>query len=196
MSINKKILLFLFALTILWWVGFLLFAYKINHFNSLSASHTDAIIVLTGGKNRINEAISLLDKGWSDKLFISGVSKKTTLSSLRQRRYISPRVQDKITLEKNSTNTVENAIETTDWIHKNNIHSIRLVTSNYHLLRSEQEFRAQNKHLKIILHPVYSENVSPKWWKNIGSFCLVASEYNKFLIVWVRNHLSWIYNKK
>jgi hypothetical protein len=31
---------------------------------------------------------------------------------------------------------------------------------------------------------VNSEYISPKWWKNFGSFKFLASEYCKFLAVW------------
>ena len=108
---------------------------------------------------------------------------------MKKRGDIALQNESDVTLDKRSSNTVENAIEAMEWIKKNHISSIRLVTSNYHILRSQQEFRALDKNLKIILHPVYSENVSSKWWKNEGSFFLIASEYNKFLIVWLRSRL-------
>ena len=130
---------------------------------------------------------------WAKKLFISGVSKGISLNDLSQRTDITIRTQREITLDDRSTNTIENAIEAAEWIEKNNISSIRLVTSNYHLLRSEQEFRARRPGLKIILHPVYSENVSTRWWRNLGSFALVASEYNKFLIVWLRSRTELLF---
>ena len=74
---------------------------------------------------------------------------------------------------------------------KNNISSIRLVTSNYHIPRSLEEFYAQNQNLQIVVHPVYSENISKKWWKSWGSFLLIASEYNKFLYVWLSRRLNF-----
>lgn len=174
-----------------WLAGFVCFSYKINHFKPDDETITDAIIVLTGGKNRISEAVELLNEGLGDKLFISGVSRGISLHDLLKRGDIALRTEREITLDNRSTNTVENAIEAAEWIKKNNISSIRLVTSNYHILRSEQEFKAQNEQLQIILHPVYSENVSARWWKNMGSFFLIAAEYNKYLVVFLRNHLGW-----
>ena len=176
-----------------WLLGFLWFCHAIYHFKPDDNIKTDAIIVLTGGKNRLSEAAKLLNQGLGDKLFISGVSKKTSLQDLKNRGDLTLLNEDDIILDKQSTNTVENAIEAVEWVKKNQFDSIRLVTSNYHILRSQQEFRALDKNLKIILHPVYSENVSRKWWKNMGSFFLIASEYNKFLIVWLRSHLLGIY---
>ena len=181
-------------LGIAWLGGFLLFSHQIYHFAPDENTKTDAIIVLTGGKNRISEAAKLLNQGLGEKLFISGVSQKTSLQDLKNRGDITLKNEKDVTLDKRSTNTEENAIEATEWVKNNNIKSIRLVTSNYHILRSEQEFRAQDKNLNIILHPVYSENVSSQWWKNYGSFFLIASEYNKFLVVWIKRHLPILYD--
>ena len=185
-----------FGLCLAWLGGFLWFSHKIYHFTEDHTSKTDAIIVLTGGKNRISEAAKLLNQGLGEKLFISGVSKNTSLQDLKKRDDIILNDENDVILDKRSTNTVENAVEAIEWVKKNHISSIRLVTSNYHILRSQQEFRALDKNLKIILHPVYSENVSSQWWKNFGSFFLIAAEYNKFLVVWLRSRFvdaySWL----
>lgn len=73
---------------------------------------------------------------------------------------------------------------------KNNIRSIRLVTSNYHMPRSMAEFRANNREVTILAHPVYSERVRKNWWRSWRSFVLIASEYNKFLYVWIKNRIG------
>ena len=186
---KKLIVLSFFSIIGLWLVGLCLFAYTINHYPVDTKTHTQAIVVLTGGRNRISEAVKLLNQGLADKLFISGVEKNTSLQDISDSQDISM-PEKNVALEKKSTNTVENAIQTQAWLDKNHITSIRLVTSNYHIPRSLEEFRSLNPTLVIIGHPVYSENVSPKWWKNKGSFCLLASEYNKFLYVYVRNKLK------
>ena len=177
------------AALILWFAGFLAFNYKINSYKKDETVKTDAIIVLTGGKNRISEAVELLNRGAADRLFISGVQEGISLKEIRERKDVKIKTDRKISLENKSKNTVENAIQTNDWIKKNNISSSRLVTSNYHIPRSLEEFRAQNHRLHIVPHPVYSDNVSKKWWKNGGSFYLIASEYNKFLYVYIRTKL-------
>lgn len=186
----KKFIFFGFVIIFFAWLGgFCLFAYKINHYPLNKNQKTDAIVVLTGGRNRISEAVELLNAGLADKLFISGVEKNTSLQAICKSQDI-PLPQKKVLLEKKSTNTIENAIETQSWIKKNNISSIRLVTSNYHLPRSVQEFQYQNPSLTIIPHPVFSDFVAKKWWKKGRSFCLIAMEYNKFLYVWLFRHLN------
>lgn len=187
----KKLLVILLLICLaLWFAGFLAFSYHINNYKQDEGSKTDAIIALTGGKNRIAEAVNLLNKGLADKMFISGVQKDISLKEIKQRKDVKIETKREIELGNQSTNTVENAIETNEWINKNKIKSIRLVTSNYHLPRSIEEFRSRNPKLIIIAHPVYSERVSKKWWKNEGSFCLIASEYSKFLYVYIRTALN------
>lgn len=180
----------LLMLFMAWTAGFVLFNQEINSYETDNTTKTDAIIVLTGGRNRITEAVKLLNEGMGEKMLISGVQKNISPKDIEKRNAVNLTDKPEIEFEKQSKNTVENAIKTNEWIKQNNIHSIRLVTSNYHIPRSLQEFKAQNTNLEIIINPVYSEKVSKKWWKNIGSFRLIASEYNKFLFVYLKNHLS------
>ena len=103
---------------IAWLAGFVLFHHRINHFAPDDGQPADAIVVLTGGKNRIAEAVKLLNDGLGEKLFISGVSKGISLNDLSQRTDITIRTQREITLDDRSTNTIENAIEAAEWIEK------------------------------------------------------------------------------
>ncbi len=180
----------LLVLFLAWIIGFVLFNQKINSYQIDNQTKTDAIIVLTGGRNRIIEAVRLLDDGMAERMLISGVQENISPKDIEKRNAVNLTNKPEIEFEKQSENTVENAIKTNEWIKQNNINSIRLVTSNYHIPRSLQEFMSQNTKLEIIINPVYSEKVSKKWWKNVGSFCLIASEYNKFLFVYLTNHLS------
>ena len=59
----KKIII-LIILSI-WIGGFCFFSYKINKMNIDNEQKTDAIIVLTGGRNRINEAITLFNNNFA-----------------------------------------------------------------------------------------------------------------------------------
>lgn len=179
-----------FLVAAVWLGGFIAFANQINHYPLDDKTHTEAIVVLTGGRNRISEAIKAYNQGLSKKLFISGVEKNTSLAAISHEQDVTFPKEKAVMLEKKSTNTIENAIETRSWIKQNDIKSIRLVTSNYHIPRSLQEFQHQNPNLKIVVHPVYSDYVAKEWWKSIRSFYLIASEYNKFLYVWLVRRLS------
>ena len=112
--------LFIFA-GIIWLSGFCLFNRKINSYTPDYTTKTDAIVALTGGKNRIAESIKILNKGLSDKLFISGVSEKTTIKDIQRVAEINALDESKITLGKKAHNTIENASEAFEWIKSNNI---------------------------------------------------------------------------
>ena len=188
--IKKIIITFFFLILIFWLAGIIVFAWKINHMEEPNLQKTDAIIALTGGRNRISEALKLFEKGLSHKMFISGVGKDISLNDIRQALHINLNKNKHIDIGHKASNTVENAIETHEWITKNNIKSIRLVTSNYHIARSLLEFQEYNPNLKIILHPVYSENIEKKWWTSWRTFSLIFKEYNKLLYVYCKNFLT------
>ncbi|MBQ8465612.1 MAG: YdcF family protein [Alphaproteobacteria bacterium] len=182
----KKILLFILFLFFLWLGGLVVFNYKINHIRPNTEEKAEAIVVLTGGRHRLTEAVKLLNEGASDKLFISGVQDKTSLKDLEKRNKIKFKDNREIILDKIATNTFENARETSIWLKNKNIKSILLVTSNYHIFRSLVEFRRWSRDIKILLHPVYSEKISPLWWKSLDNFYFLAGEYNKFIFAWLR----------
>ncbi len=187
----KKLLVsILIILIAVWLAGFLVFADIINSYSAAKDEPTEAIIALTGGRNRIAEAVRLLNQGKAEKLFISGVNKATDLKAIQERQDLEINTDREIALGTEATNTVENAIETKEWLEKNHIKSIRLVTSNYHIPRSIIEFKVHNPALKIIIHPVYSEKVDKKWWKSWHTFSLIFLEYNKFLYVYIFSNLQ------
>ena len=191
----KKILLlsiviFLTALVAAWSAGLIAFNEKINSYQLDKKTETDAIVVLTGGRNRLSEAVKLFKAGRAEKLFISGVRKDVSLDEISTRQAIEIGTGEGVFMEDISTNTVENAINTGRWIRENDIKSIRLVTSNYHIPRSLEEFRGRNPNLIIIIHPVYSENVAKHIFASWRTFSLIASEYNKFLYVLMREKIN------
>lgn len=175
--------LFLFGL---WGCGFVLFADKINAYEENYDLKAEAVVALTGGRNRIAKAVEILNKNKADILFVSGVDEVSSWDSIKKKQKIKMTNNEKVVLGKKAKNTLENAKEALDWIHENKITSIYLVTSNYHLARSVTEFRALDKDLTIVPFPVYSEKVQKKWWKSWRTFSLIFKEYNKFLCVYVR----------
>ncbi|MBE6451140.1 MAG: YdcF family protein [Alphaproteobacteria bacterium] len=171
---------------LLWLGGFIMFDAYIRK-SADTEQKTDAIVVLTGGKNRILEALKLYNNDMAEFLIISGVDSNVSLKELQKQNNIFLTKNDAhIILGKEATNTNQNAVEVSDAIRRNNIHSVRLVTSYYHMPRSKEEILAYNPDIEVVVHPVYSQNVSAKWWKKWNSFKLVASEFNKFLFVYVK----------
>ena len=96
------------------------------------------IVVLTGGKHRIEKGVNLLARGYGKKLFISGVfmpSEINTKFSLEKEK--SDLFKCCVFFGEKAKNTVENALEVEKWLMKNKeIKSVILVSSYYHLPRS------------------------------------------------------------
>ncbi len=168
---------------LLWVYGFIIFTGLVSSMNEpKEIEKTDAIIVLTGGTNRIDRALDLLSEGKTDHLFVSGVNKSVKLKELLS-TYRKPLPDCCINLGYEADNTLGNAIETRKWVEANNIKTIRLITATYHMQRSLLEFHHALPDIKIIPHPVIPGNFSPdeeKFWK------LCFLEYHKLLLSFVR----------
>lgn len=79
-DMRKLFIIAALCLLLLWFAGFLWFNHQINSYENTTGIKTDAIVALTGGRNRISNAVALLNDGAAEKLFISGVSKQTSLT--------------------------------------------------------------------------------------------------------------------
>ena len=148
---------------------------------------TDAIVVLTGGSKRLDEGLKLLQNDFARKLFVSGVYKGTEVRSLlnltNQKRF---GLASQVAIG-NAVDTRENAKETSEWMAKNNLQSLRLVTAAYHMPRSLLEFKYYMPKIRIVPNPVYPEHVKhEKWWAFPGTAMLLISEHNKLLLAWLR----------
>ncbi len=145
---------------------------------------TDAIIVLTGGDKRVNTGLDLLADDKAKFLFISGVNAKVKPEELIALwRGNHKKVLSRITLGYTADSTASNAIESEEWIKKKDIHSVRLVTANYHMARSMLMFHEAMPDIEIVKHPVVPADFEP--WKE-QFWPLTFQEYNKFLAAWLR----------
>lgn len=152
---------------------------------------TDAIVVLTGGSERLSEGRRLLTRHLAKKLFISGVYRGVEVNELLSAGKADPRlISCCVVLGHVAENTRGNALETAVWVYEQGYRSLRIVTANYHMPRSLLEFRSLMPDVDIIAHPVFPDNVKvDNWWRWPGSASLIASEYNKFLFASLRNHI-------
>lgn len=173
-----------FTLLLLWGLGWLWFATSIAFATPEQGKQkTEAIVVLTGGNGRVNEALDLLHQKLAPKLFISGVHKDTTKDDIyKSWKNKSARHPCCVSLGYHANDTLENAQETKEWVEKNKIQTLRLVTSSYHMPRAYLEISKTLPNREIIQHPVFSDDFQP--WE--GRFwTLTFSEYNKTLVRWL-----------
>ena len=147
-------------------------------------------MVLTGGAGRVGEGLSLLGEGLAKKLFVSGVYRGVDVRELiKVARRAPDNLQCCIALGYAAGNTRGNAMETSDWIRREKISSVRIVTASYHMPRSLLEFqRILPAKTVIVSHPVFPNGFpAVSWWLEIGALQLAISEYHKYLLA----HLEW-----
>ena len=176
------------CLVLVWGAGLFAFAETLPKAPDDSHQTTQAIVVLTGGTGRVETGLDLLASGKADRLFVSGVYKGIDVKSLmRAFRRDTASLKDRIDIG-TAEDTIANAIETARWMQHRAYTSLRLVTGAYHMPRSLLEFRRLLPTTTIIAHPVFPEHVKQdEWWAWPGTATLVASEYNKFLLAWLRH---------
>lgn len=158
---------------------------------------TDAIVVLTGGSERLRTGLQLLADQRAGRLFISGVHEGVDLTALLRSIDLPPEQEPTaatiaccITLGHKAGNTAGNAIETAAWMTQNRFTSLRLVTADYHMPRSRFEFRRAMPEVDIVPHPVFPAEVKrDEWWLWPGTASLLVSEYHKYLVALVK---SWM----
>ena len=149
---------------------------------------SDAIVVLTGGKLRVEAGVELLAAGMAKKLFISGVNQRVERDELLHALGpLAERAQCCIAVGHEADNTLGNARETATWMREEGYQSLRLVTSWYHMPRALLEFTRAMPEMTIIAHPVFAHHVEPeRWWNWHGAPLLLIGEYDKYLAAWAR----------
>lgn len=170
-----------------WAAGLLWFASTIPQAVADPATHTDAIVALTGGAERIETGVQLLSDGMAERLFVSGAGEQVrTADILGRATPINPELAANVTIGKAAVDTPGNALETAEWVRSQNMSSIRLVTAAYHMRRSLLEFHAVLPEVKIVPHAVFPPRVKRDWWRWPGTASLIAREYTKFVLTWAR----------
>ncbi|MGH7094959.1 MAG: YdcF family protein, partial [Stellaceae bacterium] len=173
----------------LWLGGLVWFVYS-----SLSSAgdrnmHTDAIVVLTGGRMRLETGVDLLGQGKARKLFISGVNQRVDRGALmRVFGPVADRAQCCIVLGYDSDDTFGNARETAAWMRQQHFSSLRLVTSWYHMPRGLLEFHRAMPEVTVIASPVFArgEDGDGRIAAWLGAAELTVGEYDKYLAVLLR----------
>lgn len=176
-----------------WIAGLIWFAANMPHQREAAPIRTDAIVVLTGGTERLEMGLELLKNGYGDKLFVSGVHKAVNQSDLLGGpggKWTS--YGDKVFLGYAATDTMGNAYETAAWIRGEGLTSLTLVTAGYHMPRSLLELTYVIPDVKINTYPVFPASVKQDaWWLWPGTASLVAREYTKYLLAHLR---QWLQN--
>jgi uncharacterized SAM-binding protein YcdF (DUF218 family) len=179
----KRLILTAFLLGCVWLGGLVWFALTMADKPTDNRKPTDAIVVLTGGEDRLAEGVRLLSNGYAKWLFVSGVHPGVRRKELLKVAGVEDaRIANLVVLGKRAADTRGNATESAAWVHANKFRSLRLVTANYHMRRSLLEFRRALPDIIIIANPVFPRPVNPdRWWHSRRAISIVIGEYNKYL---------------
>ena len=173
----------LLFLMVLFFIGFAVFATGVEREPRETVPGADGITVLTGGADRIDQAMKLLAQGKAKRVLITGVYRATTKEELKQLasqgdQYFACCVD----IDKEARNTIDNATETSEWVAQQHFHSVIVVTSNYHMPRALAELGRAMPDVVLIAYPVIDKNVHlDRWWTYPGTTKLLMSEYLKYL---------------
>ena len=161
-------------LSVFYVLGFALFAVTLGTPAPDDTPKVDAIVVITGGKGRIEHAASLLADGKGKRLLIAGADPSVRKADLVRRLGGKERLFDCcVDLGSESVDTRSNAEEANRWLERRRYNSMRLVTSDWHMRRARYEFNRQlDSDIRIVPDAVRTE----------PHFMTLFAEYNKYLL--------------
>ncbi|MBW9114490.1 YdcF family protein [Rhizobium cauense] len=169
--------------------GFLRFADSVTTLKPPLDPRADAIVVLTGGYQRIDQAVELLQKGAGKRLLISGVHPSTTPKQIRRMTQAPPELFSCcVDIGYDALDTIGNAQEASNWIHQRGYKSVLVVTNNYHMPRSLAEFAYVDSETQFIPYPVVNTDLKTSdWFTDPNAVRVMLAEYAKVLFAGARN---------
>lgn len=160
------------ALLLVWLVGFVLFVALLPR--PLGEARTDGIVVLTGGPNRIQRGLTLMEQRQARRLLISGVNLTVRRRDFQAEYRVPSRLFECcVDLGQDAIDTRSNGEETAAWVRKHGYRSLRLITTDWHMRRARFELdQSLPAGVAIRMDAVRSE---PDLW-------VLLSEYHKYLL--------------
>ena len=178
---RRYIVALFMAVFVVWLLLLANFVYNLPTATNRLPYHSDGIVVLTGGSQRVATGVKLMQFGLAKRMFISGVANdleiRTALKKLKPEM-----VACCVELGYEAPDTIGNAKETAKWARSHQINSLILVTANYHMQRSLLEFRRIMPSVIVYPQAVFPDSFpSSNWWKSSRAIGLLLVEYHKFL---------------
>jgi uncharacterized SAM-binding protein YcdF (DUF218 family) len=167
------------AVAAAWLAGFGWFLY-LGSRDIAPPPHVDAIVVLTGGPERVDVALRLLSAGAANRLLVSGAGEKTDVSDLAHLSGLDPApLSQKITLGHAARTTRGNALETASWAQAEKVRTLLVVTTWFHMPRALVELRRAMPGLTLLPYPV--GQLRAEELINAGALRRLIGEYHKYL---------------
>jgi uncharacterized SAM-binding protein YcdF (DUF218 family) len=183
--LRRLILVSLVVVAALFAAGLVAFALTIPRASERPASlDVDAVVVLTGGSNRVEDALRLFDAGVGRRLLVSGANPRTTQAEvIALLGPPSQRLRCCVDMGRAAEDTIGNAEETRDWADRHGFRSLAVVTSGYHVPRAMAEMRHLLPRVRLVAYPVASAHLaSEDPFADPATFQVVAAEYVKHVV--------------
>lgn len=166
-------------LVIAWALGFIWFAAALPQPAEQDGppAKTDAIVVPTGSGGRIARGLEMLRLGAAREMLVTGVDPQVRPAEFQEEYGVSDRLMDCcVELGFSALDTRGNARETTEWMAERQYNSLRLVTADWHMRRTQLELMEQlPADIMVVRDAVRSE----------VTLWTLFLEYHKFVIVWL-----------
>ena len=168
--------------------GFLHFAETVAALDVPADPKADAIVVLTGGYQRIDSAIGLLEGGAGERLLISGANPSTSGNQIRRLTQGSKALFECcVDMGYDAMDTIGNANETARWISDHGFRRVLVVTNNYHMPRSLLELKLSDERTEFIAYPVVNSDLkNGNWLSDRTILRALISEYLKYSVARLR----------
>jgi uncharacterized SAM-binding protein YcdF (DUF218 family) len=188
-----KSLAALVILVMIWAVGLLAFATRVEHSTPAAEPPVaDGIVALTGASViRLEAATKLLEEGKGKRLLVSGVNRQASRADILDVTKAGKKVYDCcVDLGFMAADTVGNAEETAEWARTKGYRKLILVTADFHMPRALLELHAAMPEAQIIPYPVLTETLdTPRWTRTSRGVRFMALEYTKYLAILGREAL-------
>jgi len=170
-------------------IDFARFARQVANLSPPADVTAEGIVALTGGTARIDGALALLRDNRAEKLLISGVNPAVGRQDIARagERAESVLLDQRVDLGHAARDTIGNADETRAWVEEKGIHSLIIVTSDYHMPRSMVELGRAMPDVRLIPYPVSNKQLEmDRWWRHAASVKLLLGEYLKYTLARAR----------
>jgi len=163
------------AILLVWALGFVWFAIALPQ--PVDGVETDGVIVPTGAGGRIARGLELLEDGQAMRVLVTGVDREVRASEFAAEYDVADERMDCcVTLGFAALDTRGNAREAANWIAENEIESVRLVTSDWHMRRARLDLNRELQGGTDIVEDAVATEPSLR---------TLFLEYHKLLADWV-----------
>jgi uncharacterized SAM-binding protein YcdF (DUF218 family) len=170
-----------FLAVLIYAIGFVLF---VSNLPGVPAAppKADGIVALTGGDERLDTAVALLEHGVGKRLLVSGVSQETSKETVGKMSEGGARFACCADIGYSAEDTHGNAAEAAIWAHEHHFRSLLIVTGRYHMPRTMREFAAALPDVSLMAFPVDQSRIDlGDWWRHPRTVQLLHREYVKYL---------------